>query len=77
MPTIPPRTDGYRFFFFSNERNEPVHVHVEKGEAVAKFWLKPIRQAMNKNFKPPQLRRIAEILNERENEFVKAWNERH
>jgi hypothetical protein len=35
------RYKGYRFFFFSNEGNprEPMHIHVSKGEAVAKFWL--------------------------------------
>jgi hypothetical protein len=37
------RYKGYRFFFFSNEGNprEPMHIHVRKGEAVAKFWLEP------------------------------------
>ncbi|MCP4109321.1 MAG: DUF4160 domain-containing protein [Desulfobacteraceae bacterium] len=34
-------TGGYRFFFYSNEGNplEPLHIHVRKGEAVAKFWI--------------------------------------
>jgi hypothetical protein len=31
MPTVL-RIDGYRFFFFSNEGNEPVHIHVESGD---------------------------------------------
>ncbi len=37
------RYKGYRFFFYSNEGNprEPLHIHVRKGEAVAKFWLEP------------------------------------
>lgn len=37
------RYRGYRFFFHSNEGDprEPLHVHVRKGEAVAKFWLEP------------------------------------
>jgi Domain of unknown function (DUF4160) len=30
MPTIL-RINGYRFFFYSNENDEPAHVHVEKG----------------------------------------------
>lgn len=35
------RYRGCRFFFYSNEGvpKEPLHVHVQKGEAVAKFWL--------------------------------------
>ena len=42
MPTIL-RYKGYRFFFYSNEGDpsEPLHIHVRKGESVAKFWLEP------------------------------------
>jgi len=37
------RYKGYRFFFYSNEGEplEPLHIHVRKGELVAKFWIKP------------------------------------
>jgi len=37
------RHKGYRFFFYSNEGEpqEPLHVHVRKGKAVAKLWLEP------------------------------------
>jgi hypothetical protein len=30
---------GWRFFFYANERNEPIHVHCQKGDAEAKYWL--------------------------------------
>ena len=40
MPTIL-RKNGFRFFFYSNENDEPVHVHVEKGDAEGKIWLEP------------------------------------
>jgi Domain of unknown function (DUF4160) len=35
--------DGYRFHFYSNEGDprEPIHVHVAKQGADAKFWLYP------------------------------------
>lgn len=36
MPTIL-RAEGYRFFFFSLDRNEPPHVHVEYGDKLAKY----------------------------------------
>lgn len=29
----------WRFFFYSNENNEPVHIHCQKGEKDCKFWL--------------------------------------
>ena len=30
---------GWRFFFYANERHEPIHIHCRKGEAEAKYWL--------------------------------------
>ncbi|MFM9947502.1 MAG: DUF4160 domain-containing protein [Saprospiraceae bacterium] len=36
MPTIL-KWLGFRFFFYSNEGNEPPHVHIEKGEALGKY----------------------------------------
>lgn len=38
MPTILVAF-GIRLFFYSEEGNEPVHVHVEVGGAEAKFWI--------------------------------------
>ena len=31
--------NGYRFYFFSDEGFEPMHVHVPRAEDEAKFWL--------------------------------------
>lgn len=44
MPTIAV-IEGYRFFFFSNEGNEPPHVHVEKADGYGKLWLEPVALA--------------------------------
>jgi len=44
MPTVL-RIGPYRFFFFSNEGNEPPHVHVERDDNTAKYWLDPVRVA--------------------------------
>jgi len=30
---------GWRFFFYANERNEPIHIHCRKAESEAKYWL--------------------------------------
>lgn len=40
MPTIL-FINGFRFFFYSNENNEPAHIHVKKADAEAKIWLAP------------------------------------
>ena len=40
MPTVL-LINGYRFYFYAGDRNEPAHIHVEKGDGVAKIWLEP------------------------------------
>jgi len=49
MPTVL-RWRGYRFYFFSNEGNEPPHVHIDKDENTVKYWLEPVRIARNIGF---------------------------
>ena len=38
MPTIL-LIRGWRFFFYANEGNEPIHIHCRKGEKECKYWL--------------------------------------
>ncbi len=38
MPTIL-YVMGWRFFFYSNEGNEPIHIHCKKAEMECKYWL--------------------------------------
>ena len=40
MPTVF-KINGFRFYFYSNENDEPMHVHVEKAGANGKIWLDP------------------------------------
>jgi hypothetical protein len=47
MPTIA-QVGPYRVFFYSNEGHEPPHVHIERDDSVAKFWLAPVDIANNK-----------------------------
>ncbi len=74
MPTVL-KVQGYRFFFFSDESNEPPHVHVEKGEGYAKFWLEPLCLAYSERLKRPQIKRIRELTAEYKKFFVEKWNE--
>ena len=74
MPTVL-RIRGFKVFFFSEEGNEPVHVHVRKGDGVAKFWLDPVKLEYNDGFKKQELRAIIAILEEHETELIQAWNE--
>jgi Domain of unknown function (DUF4160) len=65
----------YRFFFFSNEKDEPPHVHVARDDKIAKFWLGPVREAYNYGFKAAELNRIAAITREHEEALAKAWHD--
>jgi hypothetical protein len=42
MPTIPGISGPYRFYFYSFDCNEPMHVHVRRDRQHAKFWLAPV-----------------------------------
>ncbi|HTR38030.1 MAG TPA: DUF4160 domain-containing protein [Bryobacteraceae bacterium] len=51
MPTIA-RVGPYRVFFFSNEGFEPPHVHIQREQALAKFWLETVALRMQLAFRP-------------------------
>jgi formylmethanofuran dehydrogenase subunit A len=38
MPTVL-FINGWRFFFYANERDEPIHIHCRKAEKECKYWL--------------------------------------
>lgn len=44
MPAVL-RLDGYRFYFYSHEPNEPPHMHVDKAGATLNSWLDPVALA--------------------------------
>jgi Domain of unknown function (DUF4160) len=62
---------GLRYFFWSNEGSEPPHVHVERDDDAAKFWLEPVRLAKNWGLSPRDLQRATLTIKEHEQEFLK------
>ena len=74
MPTIH-REGPYRFFFYSADRNEPPHVHVERDANRAKFWLEPVRLARSGGFGSSELQHIERLVTARADLLLKAWNE--
>ncbi len=72
------RERGFRFFFYSNEGSprEPVHVHVEKDQLEAKFWLRPaIQVAYNDGYDARTLRELIGIVETNRERIERAWNE--
>jgi hypothetical protein len=49
---------GRRFFFYGMEGSEPPHIHVERGAAVTKFWLGPVRLARSRGSRPHEPARL-------------------
>jgi len=74
MPTIMV-VGPYRLFFWASDRNEPPHVHVERDDRVAKFWLNPVRLQSNGGFRSAEINRIFRLVQEREADCLRKWNE--
>src|ERR1051326_1832067 len=73
MPAIL-RIGPYRFYFYSHETNEPPHVHVDRDDQSAKFWLQPVDLARNYGFTPNELRRIRKLVVQNQVEILEAWH---
>jgi hypothetical protein len=72
------RERGFRFFFYSNEGlpREPVHIHVEKDDLEAKFWLRPeVRVAYNDGYAAQTLRELWVIIESNRGRIERAWDE--
>jgi hypothetical protein len=74
MPTVL-RIGRFRFYFFSNEREEPPHIHIKAAEDQAKFWISPTQLASNYGFSSRELNELERLVVENENVLVEAWNE--
>lgn len=74
MPTIF-KSGPYRFFFYVGDRDEPLHIHVERDDKIAKFWLDPIRLQMSGGFNRTEIVKINKIIIENHMLIKEAWNE--
>jgi hypothetical protein len=74
MPTVL-RSGPYRLFFYSGDREEPRHVHVERDDCTAKFSLEPVRLENSGGFRVPELRQIQKLVSENAEELLRAWDE--
>jgi hypothetical protein len=62
MPAVM-RVGPYRFYFYSHDLlHERPHVHVDRDEQSAKFWLSPVALARNLGFGASELRRIERLV---------------
>ena len=74
MPTVL-RYEAYRIYLYSHEPNEPPHVHIDRDNFSAKFWLNPVSFARNRGFNARELRQIERIVQDNRLQLLEAWNE--
>lgn len=72
MPTIV--IDGYKFRFYSSDIQEPPHVHVIRGDDVAKIWLVSLDVEYNHGYNKPELNKIVKLTRENKERLLEAWN---
>ena len=74
MPTVL-RVGPFRFFFYAGDRYEPHHIHIERDNKIAKFWLKPIRLQSSDGFNRKEIKQIHNIIEDNKMVLVEAWDE--
>ena len=74
MPTAL-RTGHYRFYFYSDDCGEPRHMHVDRENKSAKFWLDPDASlADNHGYSRRELRDIERITRENLERLRNEWD---
>lgn len=75
MPTVL-LVNGFRFFFYSADGDEPAHIHVQKGSGDGKIWLIPaIKVEYLVDFKLQEEKQILEIVGENRELLILKWDE--
>ena len=73
MPTI--LIEGFKFRFYSSDINEPPHMHIIRGESVAKIWLVPVSVEYNRGYNQFDLNRIVQLTLKNQERLLEAWND--
>lgn len=74
MPTVL-RSGPYRFFFYAGDRDEPKHIHIERDDRIAKFWLDPIRLQNSGGFSRTEIVRIEKLVRDHRVFLMEVWDE--
>ena len=74
MPTVL-REGPYSFIFFSSDRGEPPHIHVQRERFVAKFWLEPVALVTNRGFRAHEMRQITRLVVQHQVTLLEAWHD--
>ncbi len=69
------RRKGYVCFFYANEGQEPIHVHIRRGGGYAKFWIEPISLDYSHGLKVRELARAEELIRTNVPRIREKWHE--
>jgi hypothetical protein len=75
MPTVKNIPGPYRFFFYSFDCAEPVHVHAQRERMTCKFWLEPVALAANQGFSPRELNQIRHVIESNLERMRESWHD--
>lgn len=68
---------GFRFFLYA-DKHLPIHIHVEKGGARAKYNVVPLIELVeNRGFKSSELKKIEIAIEKYKELIIDNWNEFH
>ena len=73
MPTLL-RKGPYRFYFYSHENTEPPHIHIDRENMSAKFWLDYPQVARNFGFDAKELNKVFKLVIEHQQLLLGAWH---
>lgn len=74
MPTLLIWRD-YRFRFYSSDRTEPPHVHIQEDGRDAKIWLHGLDVSFNHGYNERELQKLIAKVAEHRNGWIGSWNE--
>lgn len=66
---------GWRFEFYSLDRDEPPHVHIRKDRKETKIWIERLAIARNKRCTDQELNDLLGVVKDHQQEFLEKWNE--
>jgi hypothetical protein len=74
MPTVL-RILGFRFHFYSDEGDEPPHIHADAGDSECKFWLMPVALARNRGMSAVNIRKVERLVYENQAFFLEKYDD--
>jgi hypothetical protein len=71
----PPEAHNPNERHVASDRDEPAHIHVERDDNVAKFWLDPVRLQSSGGFSRVEINKIAALVGGHQTDLLEAWRE--